>query len=177
VLSTKSNIIIIFIALLTVLTFLSTINLSTQPVHRTDIYHTDPVGDVQNPDIDIIQIGSYEEEGNIVLVLTVDGIIQNPGKIVDEYNESYRYELIVIAKNKNNPCIHIYRIIYANGQIQNYEFISRTNGDTLRIFFTKDTFLIDMYMVGLEAATYSPISAGAETDTMPLDRDRPIIFR
>ena len=34
----------------------------TEPVHRTNITHTDEVGDVEDPDIDIVKIRSYDDK-------------------------------------------------------------------------------------------------------------------
>ena len=174
---TKSKIILVAILFLIILTILSMIDFYAEPVHRVNIHHTDPMGDVENPDIDIIQIGSYEEENNIVLALTVDGIIQSNEESLEKDNESFRYELTIITRNNNDQVIIIYHIIFVNGKVQNYNFSSRIYGDTLRIFIEKDTFPMDVFIVGLESITHSPVSVGAETDTTSLDRDRSIIFR
>ena len=175
-LKTKSKIVLILIIILTILTILSLTNSSSQPTHRTDIYHPDPVGDVSDPDIDIIQLGSYEEEGNIVLSLTVDGSIQYKGNPNDQNDGSYRYEFRIVARNENDQDLFIYTIIYTEGQVQNYNIDSRNSIDTLRIYFNKDIFHSNTYMIGLEATAYSPAIYKAEMDITSADRDRPISF-
>jgi hypothetical protein len=136
------------------------------PVHLTDKIHSDVEGDVANPDVDIILIRSYGELNHIVLEMTVAGMIQNM--------EYYRYVLTVVAREYNSIEAHIYQCDYENGVVEQYHFETEVNNSTLKIFFSLSGFLQGSFMIGFEAAAFSPSSAGAEKDTTTSDRESPI---
>ncbi len=134
------------------------------PIHRTNIQYSDPVGDVSEPDFDIIKVRSYIQSRNIVLELTVAGIIQTPD--TDSTYSNFIYRINVVARGINHDP-HIYSCAYQNGVVSQYGFDVEVENATLRIFFPLTAFISDSYMIGLEGVAQSPF----EHDLTPEDRD------
>jgi hypothetical protein len=155
---------IAFLVIIIIILLIGVPTIGHLPVHRTNILHSDPQGDVPDPDFDIIQIRSYAQSLYVVLELTVAGLIQTA-----DTNSSYSnflYEITVVAKGINlGP--HIYSCTYQNGVVEQYGFDAEVENSTLRIFFPLAAFISDSYMIGLEGrAQYS-----FDRDLTPEDRD------
>ena len=134
------------------------------PVHRTNILHSDALGEVSDPDFDIIEIRSYAQSRYIVLELTVTGLIQTSDS---EYPYSnYLYRINVVAKGIDRE-VHIYSCAYKYGIIEQYGFDVEVDNSTLRVFFPLTAFIPDSYMIGLEGS--AQFSFGR--DLTPEDRD------
>ena len=138
------------------------------PVHRTNIQYTDSLGDIQEPNFDIIQIKSHLVANNIVLELTVAGLIQITDSNIS--HPDFLYRIIIVGKHHDGGQGHIYACTYSDGVIQQYGFDFEVDNSTLRIFFPLTAFIPDSYMIGLEGATCSPF----EEDLTPEDRDSSI---
>ncbi len=145
-----------------------------QPVHRTDIEHTDTLGDVIDADIDIIGIRSYLNGTELYLQMTV------AGRIVTDTTR-YQYEMLVIAKSldggdhiiTNGSSGHIYALFaYMNGSVAPslYSPRSHADGSTLTIAVSLSMFSSGSYMIGLEGIAKN----GLEQDYTPEDRDSEI---
>ena len=130
------------------------------PIHRMNIDYTDNLGDVNNQDVDIIEIKSYQDGSNIVLELTVAGQIQT--------GTNYLYRIIITAKGLIDTDSHIYACTFQDGQLTSYGFDTEIDNDTLRIFFPLTAFVSDSYMIGLEGNAFSP---ALEQDFTSDDRD------
>jgi hypothetical protein len=135
-------------------------------VHRTNIVRTDPIGDVTDPDFDILQIKSFAESQHVVLELTVAGVIQTLDTVPFP---NFLYRLIVVARGLETNA-HIYACTYDGDVIHQYEFDFEIDNSTLRIFFPMTAFVHDSYMIGLEASAGTPL----EEDFTPEDRDSPV---
>ncbi|MFW9786176.1 MAG: hypothetical protein ACFFE2_12565 [Candidatus Thorarchaeota archaeon] len=134
------------------------------PIHRTNIQYSDPLGDVSDPDFDVIEIRSYIRFQNIILELTVAGTIQTPDTW-SSYSD-FIYRINVVARGINRAA-HIYSCAYQNGVVDQYGFDVEVANSTLRIFFPMTAFISDSYMIGLEGVAQSPF----EDDLTPEDRD------
>jgi hypothetical protein len=157
----------ILVVVMIIVVLLGTSIIGNLPVHRTNIVHTDPLGDVSDPDFDIVQICSYAERDNIVLELAVAGEIQI---LEGSSGPTFLYRIIVVARGlETNP--HIYACTFDGEVIKQYGFDYEVENSTLRIFFPFTAFVHDSFMIGLEATTGSP---RAEQDLTLEDRDLPI---
>jgi hypothetical protein len=105
----------------------------------------DERGDVSDPDIDIIEYGSYIDDTEIIIYLIVDGII----------SENSTFQLFIVAKTSANEGAHVYFNdfdIDAGTSIEsNYDSVVIINNNTLSIRFPLSKIMPDSYMVGLEA--------------------------
>ncbi|MBD3160248.1 MAG: hypothetical protein GF309_15830 [Candidatus Lokiarchaeota archaeon] len=136
------------------------------PVHRTNIRHIDPEGDVENPNIDILSVESHLSGSNIVLQMNVAGNIQN--------DTSYQYKLRIIVKDIDDRLSADYTITYYNGTLgQQYDTSLSVENNTLIVHFPISIFPPDHYMVGLEGVTDS-LSPLSETDKTESDWNRTI---
>lgn len=154
--------------ILTIIIVASTLFIGHLPVHRTDIIHTDPEGDVDdddNPNIDIIELRSYNSGHNIILEMTVVGMIQVDNSTSDYFN--YAYIIGVIARDIEDLDAHVYHCRFDGVREKNYGLVTEVANSTLRIIFPKTTFLVGSYMIGLEGTAMSP---WGEDNTLP-DRD------
>ncbi|MFW9847664.1 MAG: hypothetical protein ACFFF4_00900 [Candidatus Thorarchaeota archaeon] len=129
------------------------------PMHKTNVLHTDSLGDVSDPNIDIVEIKSYQDGSYIILEMVVAGEIQT--------GENYLYRLIITARGIMNHAVHIYSCTYQNGTLTSYTFTTGYNNSTLRIYFPLSTFASDSYMIGLEGIAQSPL----EQDNTGEDRE------
>jgi hypothetical protein len=171
--ATKKLIIGIIVAIV-ILSTIGVYYLGTMPVHRTNISKIDPVETSSiDSNIDIVSYKSTNNGSNIDLELTVAGVIRT--------DIHYRYELMVIAREIGDNQGAVFSFRYENGtasdtfgdvNLNGYQaFIT---GNTLKIVFSKTT-LGNMYMVGLEAVTFSTQPGiSSDSDTTPSDRDNPI---
>ncbi|MFW9803980.1 MAG: hypothetical protein ACFFFC_15060 [Candidatus Thorarchaeota archaeon] len=150
-----------------IVVLLGTSIIGNLPVHRTNIVHIDPLGDVSDSNFDIVRICSYAERDNIVLELTVAGEIQT---LESSSNPTFLYRIIVVARGlETNP--HIYACTFDGEVIKQYGFDYEVENSTLRIFFPLTAFVHDSFMIGLEATTGSPY---ADQDLTLEDRNSPI---
>ena len=126
--------------------------LTTIPTHKFNNFHTDSVGDVEDENIDIVSIRSYEKGDNIILEMKVAGqIISN--------HSMYFYHLSVVCRNiedensneEEEGCV--FRCIYSNGSVITYDIKSEVNNNTLKIYFPKNLLGEEFYMTGLEGFT------------------------
>ncbi|MGV9168811.1 MAG: hypothetical protein ACOC38_02600 [Promethearchaeia archaeon] len=133
------------------------------PVHRTNIEHMDPEGDVEDSSIDIIRIGSRLKGTTLVLQMVV------VGKILNETQTSlYQYNFRIVMKDMNLKETHIYRITYENGTLEpQYSTSVAVENNTLTVYFPISTFYSGEYMIGLEGRAQTPY----ETDTTESDRN------
>lgn len=155
----------VLVVVMIIVVLLGTSIIGNLPVHRTNIVHTDPLGDVSDPDFDIIQIKSIGEPSQIVLELTVAGRIQTPETA--SY-PNFLYFIVVVARGiSHGP--HIYSCVYDGENIKQYGFDFEVDNSTLRVFFPLTAFIPDSYMIGLEAS-----AASLEEDNTPEDRDSSI---
>jgi hypothetical protein len=137
------------------------------PVHRTNITHTDPEGDVSNPDCDIVRIKSFLDRKNIVIEMMVAGRINN-NTTASQYSYPYEYRVTIVAKMVDDDEAHIYVIRYKNGSLgPASDARAVTENDTLTIFFPLSEFVSGSYMIGLEgwASDYNWV------DRTPSDRN------
>ncbi|MDF1538414.1 MAG: hypothetical protein P1Q69_05890 [Candidatus Thorarchaeota archaeon] len=136
-----------------------------QPVHRTNIVHSDLPGDVTDADIDIVEIRSYLNGTELYLQLTVDGNIVESNATI-----TYRYEIIVVAKGlSDDSSAYVYVLSYENGSmgVSSYSSRSYVDGATLTLVIPISTLIHGSYMIGLEGCTLTPF----EEDFTPEDRD------
>lgn len=122
------------------------------PVNRTNIEHSDPVGDVTDPNIDIVRIKSYLNGTDLYLQMTVAGEI-----MVTNASIGYQYKLIIVAKGvSEDASAHIYTLSYDNGSMDLSSFSSLArpyvNGSTLTIVVPISILVQGDYMIGLEGA-------------------------
>jgi len=136
------------------------------PVHRTNIQHSDMIGDVSNANIDIVLVKSFLNGSNVSLEMTVAGRIMN-----STVNERYEYRLIVVAKGLVDTKAHVYTCYYDNGSTWPYSLRSFSKNDTLTILFPIATFISDSYMIGLEGVASVSSSIEIERDYTPEDRN------
>jgi hypothetical protein len=139
------------------------------PVHQTNIHHYDPIDDVSNPNIDIAEIRSYALNDEIVLELIVAGIIVS-AEPSSENSSGYMYRLMLIARGLDEIVAHEYSCTYRDGIVSQFDFMTEVENSTLRIFFSKNAFIPDSYMIGLEA---SAAYLAEEDYTLP-DRAAPV---
>lgn len=133
--------------------FVSISYIGTLPVHRISISHIDEIGDVSDPNADIVSYRSYPEHNYIVLELVVAGIIiSDPDSVIPS---NYMYRLTVVAKCPGDNRTHIYSCTFKDGVVSQYFLDSEVYNGTLRIFFPFSQFIPDSYMIGLEASAYS----------------------
>ncbi len=135
------------------------------PVHRTNIEHSDPLGDVADADIDIVEIRSYLNGTELYLQLTVAGRI-----VKTNATTRYQYKIIPVAKRiSEDSSAHIYELGYTNGSMAVSSFSARAyvNGATLTIVVPISMFSQGEYMIGLEGIA----QAALEQDFTPEDRD------
>jgi hypothetical protein len=103
---------------------------------------SDELGDVSDPDIDIIEYGSYFDDTEIIIYLIVDGSI----------NENATYQLFIVAKTSANERAHIYfNDNDVDSDTGNYGSVVIINNNKLSIRFPVAKIMPDSYMVGLEA--------------------------
>lgn len=120
------------------------------PVHRANIEHKDPEGDVSNPDCDIVRIKSFLDRKHIVLEMMVAGRINN-STTASQYSYPYEYRFTIVAKMLDDDEAHIYVIRYKNGSLgPSSDARAVTENNTLTIFFSLNEFVSDSYMIGLE---------------------------
>lgn len=145
------------------------------PVHRANIEGTDPIGDVANPDIDLIGYKSYistEWSQNyplspyfIVLELTIVGTIKE-----DTYHQ---YSFSIVARRLSDEIGHVYHFNFYNGACsENLDF--EVENSTFRMHFPITRFIPNDYMTGLEVWV---MSTSFEQDFTPEMRDAPIVYR
>ncbi|MBD3159435.1 MAG: hypothetical protein GF309_11645 [Candidatus Lokiarchaeota archaeon] len=134
------------------------------PVHRTNITHTDPEGDVSDPNCDIVQITSYRDGIYVAIEMQVAGSIQ-------ENNDSlpYGYWLIIVSRGieEGHTDSHIISLYYEDGTVSEPGLPVSVENDTLRLLVPFSRFNPDSYMIGLEGAA----SNGFEEDLTPVDRN------
>ncbi len=134
------------------------------PVNRTNIDHSDPVGDVTDPKIDIVLIKSYLNGTDLYLQMTVAGEI-----VVTNATIGYQYKLIIVAKGvSEDASAHIYALSYDNGSMETSSFSARphVNGSTLTIVVSISILVQGDYMIGLEG-----VAEGLGADYTAEDRD------
>ena len=129
------------------------------PIHRSTVLHTDTLGDVSDPDIDIVEIESYQDGSYIVLEMVVAGEIQT--------SVDYLYRLTITARGIINSDIHVYSCTFQNGVLTSYAFDILYSNSTLQILFPLTAFVSDSYMIGLEGSAQS----SGDEDTTDEDRD------
>lgn len=157
----------ILVVVMIIVVLLGTSIIGNLPVHRTNIVHSDPLGDISDSNFDIVRISSFAERDTIVLELTVAGEIQI---LEDSSGPTFLYRIIVVARGlETSP--HIYACTFDGEVIKQYGFDYEVENSTLRIFFPFTAFVHDSFMIGLEATTGSP---RAEQDLTYGDRDSPI---
>jgi len=133
------------------------------PVHRTNIDHIDPEGDVENPDIDILSVRSSLSGSNIELQMNVAGNIQN--------GTSCSYKFRIVVKDIDDRLSAVYTILYYNGTLgQQYDTSLSVENSTLTVHFPISTLHPDHYMVGLESSAFTL----SETDKTESDWNRTI---
>jgi hypothetical protein len=143
----------------------SVIVVGQQPIHRTDIEHSDPLGDVSDSDIDILQIQSYLNGTDVYLKMTV------AGNIIETSNTTpYRYKILIITRGlsyENDTAVHTFT--YENGSVEDsmYSILSYVENDTLTIVVPITVLGNVRYMIGLEGRTQTYY----DEDLTPLDRD------
>ncbi|MFW9989049.1 MAG: hypothetical protein ACFFC3_10360 [Candidatus Odinarchaeota archaeon] len=140
------------------------------PHHRTDIIITDPLGDVSDPDVDIIEIRSYKSSEwrqnfsstpyFFVLELTVEGTIRY----------QYLYSINIVVTNDEGASIH--HCDYYNGRQSSYNLDVEVENSTLKMYFPVNSLLHNAYMTGLEGVANNVI----EEDLTGDDRDNPIEY-
>ncbi|MFO7835717.1 MAG: hypothetical protein R6V83_03610 [Candidatus Thorarchaeota archaeon] len=134
------------------------------PVHRTDIQHSDPEGDVSDPNCDIVQITSYRDGIYVAVEMQVAGSVQ-------ENNDSlpYGYWLIVVLRGieEGHTDSHILSLYYEDGTTSEPNLPVSVENDSLRLLVPFSCFNPDSYMIGLEGAA----SNGLEEDLTPVDRN------
>jgi hypothetical protein len=134
------------------------------PVNRTNIQHSDPAGDVADPNIDIVLIKSYLNGTDLYLQMTVAGEIVETNSTV-----GYQYKLIIVAKGLSEDAhAHIYALSYDNGsmEISSASAHPYVNGSTLTIVVPISILVQGDYMIGLEGA-----AMGLGADYTTEDRD------
>ena len=137
----------------TLVIFVGLSYVGTLPVHRISISHVDEIGDVSDPNADIVSYRSYPKNNYIVLELVVAGnIISDPDLLI---SSNYMYRLTVVAKFLGNNRTHIYSCRFQDGEVGSYFLDSEVYNGTLLIFFPFSQFIPDSYMIGLEASAYS----------------------
>lgn len=122
------------------------------PVNRTNIEHSDPVGDVTDPNIDIVLIKSYLNGTDLYLQMTVAGKI-----VVTNSTIGYLYKLIIVAKGvSEDASAHVYTLSYDNGSMELSSFSDSVrpyvNGSTLTLVVPISILVQGDYMIGLEGA-------------------------
>jgi len=140
------------------------------PVHRTNITHSDPEGDVSDSNIDIIQLCSYRTGNDIAFEITVAGKIRN---VTDSspYPDPYDYRITIITRKPNEESTPAYKISYTNGTLGlQYRTTARLENNTLTIFLPLHEIISGYYIVDIKgtARTYT------ETDTTEPDWNRPV---
>jgi hypothetical protein len=125
-----------------------------------NVSHTDDVGDVSDPNADILSYRSYPENHYIVLELVVAGNIKSIS--------NYMYRLTVVAKYVGDKRAHIYSCRFQDGVVGHYPLDAEIQNGTLRILFPFSQFIPNSYMIGLEASAYS---TSGEEDLGLEDRD------
>lgn len=140
------------------------------PVHRTNITHTDPEGDVSDSNIDIVQLRSYRTGNDIALEITVAGEIRN---VTDSspYPDPYDYRITIITRRPNEEGTPAYRVSYTNGTLGlQYDTRANVDNNTLTIFLPLYEIDSRYYIIDIKgtARTYT------ETDTTEADSDRPV---
>jgi hypothetical protein len=153
----------------------SIIFIGHMPVHRTNITHTDPEGDVSDPNSDIIRLSSNRTGNVIVIEMTVAGEIRNKTDYSPNPDSpsraSYEYGISIIAKKPNEDQIRIHYIDYDYGVLdRDYNTSAHVENDTLTIYFPMYEFISGYYMIGLEGRT----KTYTVDDTTGSDRDRPV---
>ncbi|MDF1537947.1 MAG: hypothetical protein P1Q69_03500 [Candidatus Thorarchaeota archaeon] len=151
---------VLAVIVLVIIAVPSIVIVGQQPVHRTEIEHTDPEGDVTDPDIDIIQIKSYLNGTDLFLELTVAGsIVETSGEI------GYLYRLEIITKGLAADIgIVTYRVTFENGTVTGYSTYGYVKENTLTIVVSIYTLRDVSYMVGLEGKAQSYFEAD---ETLP----------
>jgi len=130
-------------------------HIGTLPVHRVTVSHTDELGDISDPNTDIVSYQSYPENNFIILELVVAGnIISDPESKIG-WTSNYLYHLIVVARSVGDKESHIYSCSFQDGIVGQYFLDTEVENDTLRIFFPLSQFLHGSYMTGLEAKAHS----------------------
>ena len=139
---------IVALSLITVIAVASIAVLGQMPVHRTNIEHTDPLGDVADADVDIVNIKSYLNGTDLYLQLTVAGNIVETNATV-----RYQYNINIVGKRVTDTEGHLYGFTFENGSmgVSTYTSNSFVSGDTLTIVTPISTLLPGVYMIGLEA--------------------------
>lgn len=149
-------------AVLLIVVVPSTIVVGQMPVNRTNIEHSDPVGDVSNSNIDIVQIRSYLNGTDLYLELTVAGNIVEINKTT-----LYQYRLTIVTRSVEAEAgIAVYQITYENGSVSGYSAQAFVKGDTLTLVVSINTIAPGYYMIGLEGRAQT----ASEQDTTSLDR-------
>ncbi|QEE17197.1 hypothetical protein DSAG12_03029 [Promethearchaeum syntrophicum] len=136
------------------------------PQHNYTHQLYDESGDALDPNIDIIEYGSYLEDDQLILYLIVDGIIS-------ETNATY--QLFIVAKSAANEGAHVYYVdidVEAEREY-NYGSYVEISGDTISIRNSADNFIPDSYMIGLEARAMN----FDERDTTSSARDNVLITK
>ena len=155
------------IIVLVVLYATSFLVIAQAPVHRTDIDHSDPLGDSIDSDVDIIRLRSYREGQNVVLEMTVDGQIKANTSTQWPFYD-YRYEFTIVTKGAYDGSSGTWHCAYRDGELAYYDFGTEVDTDTLRIYFPLSTFFGDSFMIGLEGLADGP---GLADDFTDHDRD------
>ncbi len=148
-----------------IVTITGVVVVGQQPVHRTNIVHSDLYGDVTDADIDIVEIRSYLNGTELYLQLTVDGNIVESNATI-----TYQYKIIVVVKGvADDSSASIYMLTYENGSmgVSSYSSCSFVHGATLTIVIPISTIIHGRYMIGLEGWAQTPF----EQDLTPEDRD------
>ena len=149
-------------AVLIIVVVPSIIVVEQMPVNGTNIEHSDSVGDVSNPNIDIVQIRSYLNGTDLYLELTVAGSIVEINKTT-----LYQYRLTIVTKGvEADVGIAIYQITYQNGSVSGCSAYGYAKGDTLTLVVSIYAITSGLYMTGLEGRATS----GSETDYTSPDR-------
>jgi hypothetical protein len=134
------------------------------PVHRTNITHTDPEGDVSDSNCDIVQITSYRDGIYVAVEMQVAGSIQENNDFLP-----YGYWLIIVLRGieEGHTDSHTINFYYENRTVSEPGLPVSVENDTLRLLVPFSRFNPDSYMIGLEGAA----SNGLEEDLTPVDRN------
>lgn len=135
------------------------------PVNRTNIEHSDPLGDVTDANIDIVLIKSYLNGTNLYLQMTVASEI-----VKTNATFAYQYSILVIAEGiSEGSNAFEYLLSYVNGSLTEspYSPCSYVNGTTLTIVVPISMIRQGDYMTGLEGFADNSL----ERDLTVSDRD------
>ncbi|MBN1800883.1 MAG: hypothetical protein JW891_05210 [Candidatus Lokiarchaeota archaeon] len=111
------------------------------PVHRINNRGIDPVGDVSNPDIDIVEYRSHGSSDGSTMIVEINVL----GKI----NESYSYRFTVVAKTLSDTTGHIYSFLFNDGECDE-GFITEIENSTIRMIFPMSRLSPTDYVIGIE---------------------------